>query len=122
MLPNDVSRCLGESQRGICPARRDCERYRQWQSGGAGWVSYAQMLCQTEKREGWIPRPCAGRTTRVSNRPHPLCRNCSRWQYGITGGIKPDWRDEDGTASCGDRVGHGPSKVVGAEQSCAPTA
>ena len=56
-------------------------------------------------------QPCAGRTTRVSNRPHPLCRDCRRWQYGTPSGITPDWRDEDGTASCGDRVVHGPQTV-----------
>ena len=49
---------------------------------------------------------CAGRLSRISNRPHSLCRNCRRWQYGTPSGITPDWRDEDGTASCGDRVSH----------------
>ena len=49
-------------------------------------------------------QPCAGRTTRVSNRPHPLCRGCARWQYGITSGITPRWLDQDGVASCGDRL------------------
>lgn len=104
MIASDTSLCRGEADGRICDRRTDCERYIDWQRGGSGVVPVAPMVCV--ERESWIPRPCAGRTTRVSNRPHPLCRNCTRWQYGITGGITPDWRDQDGTASCGDRVGH----------------
>ena len=64
---------------------------------------------------------CAGRTTRVSNRPHPLCRNCRRWQYGTPDGITPRFVDQDGTASCADRlfvVLHGAEKV--GDATCTP--
>lgn len=110
MLPADDSRCC--ATRDItttaekCPRRDDCERYAEFTRHGPGDQPAPLWLCASEDFEARIPRPCAGRTTRLSARPHPLCRNCARWQYGITGGIAPDWREEDGTASCGDRVGH----------------
>lgn len=63
---------------------------------------------------------CAGRLSRVSNRPHPLCRGCALFAYGMPGGIRPDWMDQDGVASCGSRVVHA-IKVVDEPQNRAPT-
>lgn len=107
MLPADTSRCCGESGATVCDKRADCERYAEWKRGGTGAVWVAPLVCTTRDHEAWIPRACAGQKTRVSNRPHPLCRNgCRRWQYGTQDGITPYWTDIDGTASCGDRVVH----------------
>lgn len=126
MLPADTSRCFGERGAVVCPRRNDCERHSDWHRGTPGLVPVAVSVCATPDLEAWIPRPCAGQRTRVSNRPHPLCRGdskhqpCRRWQYGTPDGITPDWRDVDGHASCGDRVFHVIS-VGDAAANCAPT-
>lgn len=126
MLPTDTSRCCGESGATVCDKRADCERYVEWQRGGTGLVWVAPMVCTTRDHEAWIPRACQGQKTRVSNRPHPLCRGdskhqpCRRWQYGTPNGITPYWADIDGTASCGDRVVHA-IKVGDGQTVCAPT-
>lgn len=111
MPPATTSRCCGVEGETTtarrCPERDDCERHAEFTRHGPGANPAPLWLCASEDFEARIPRPCAGAKTRVSNRPHPLCRNCSRWQFGIADGITPDWRDEDGTASCGHRVVHG---------------
>ena len=64
---------------------------------------------------------CAGRLSRVSHKPHALCRDCQLFWYGITGGIRPAWSETDGRAECGSRV-HREDKVGDGSPSCAPTA
>lgn len=122
MLPADTSRCAGQSKAEVCEKRADCERYAEWlRADGPVWN--APMVCGHE-REHWIPRSCAGRNTRVSNRPHPECRGdstrqaCRRFQPGADG-ITPYLIDQDGTASCADRVIH-PIKVGDDRAVCAP--
>lgn len=128
MLPTGTSRCAGRRDltpdTDICPRRADCERHRHL---GDSENSRAVMwLCESEHFEAWIPRPCAGMRTRVSNRPHPLCRGdgkhqpCRRWQYGTPDGITPDFFDRDGTATCAQRVVH-EVRVGDAAANCAPT-
>ena len=124
MLPADVSRCLGVSGETTdarkCPHRGDCERHNAWNVGGCGRVVATLWACETEGFESRIPRPCAGRTTRLSARPHPLCRGCTRWQYGITDGITPEFMDSDGVATCADRVVLHQTNVGDGERLCAP--
>lgn len=125
MLQAITSRCCGVEGETTtarrCPQRDDCERFAEFTRHGPGANPAELWLCASEEFEARIPRPCAGRLTRVSNRPHPLCRNCSRHQHGTPRGITPDWRDEDGTASCGDRLVHGQGKVGDESPACAPT-
>ncbi|MGL6183528.1 MAG: hypothetical protein ACRC2G_15245 [Aestuariivirga sp.] len=118
MLPNDITRCSGVESEShgarVCPHRDDCERYVALQRGISGFVTCSLWVCETPAFEARIPRPCAGMKTRVSNRPHPMCRtNCARWRFGEPNGIKPEWRDIDGLASCGDWVAlHGERSVA----------
>ncbi len=126
MLQATTSRCCGvegeTTNARICPQRDDCERHAEFTRHGPGANPAPLWLCASEDFEARIPRPCAGKGTRISpTRPHPLCRNCTRWRYGEPNGITPDFRDEDGTASCGHRVVHGQGKVGDESPACAPT-
>lgn len=105
-----------------CPRRDRCALHQRYLQG-PGAEPAALWACQTEAFEAFAPVPCAGKTTRVSNRPHPLCRtSCARWAYGTPNGITPDFRDIDGVASCADRVAfHDSAKVGDASPACAPT-
>lgn len=95
-----------------CPQRGDCERHAEFTRHGPGDQPAPLWLCQSDDFEARIPRPCAGKGTRISpTRPHPLCRNCNRWQFGIADGITPEFIDSDGTASCAQRVVHGQRSV-----------
>lgn len=108
----------------LCPNRDDCERHRLFTLHGPGDQPAPLWMCQTAEFEARMPRPCAGKGTRISpTRPHPLCRSgCARWQFGIPDGITPEFIDQDGTASCADRVVFMHlGKVGAAAASCAPT-
>lgn len=113
----------------LCPERDDCERHRQFTLHGPGDQPAPLWLCASEDFESRIPRPCAGRTTRLSARPHPICRGatgiapCTRWQYAAQDGITPDFSDNGGGATCVDklaRVEHGQTNVGDGERLCAP--
>jgi len=51
---------------------------------------------------------CPGATSRLSTRPHPLCRTCQRFRYAAdptaADYIRPALIDSDGVATCPDRV------------------
>lgn len=105
----------------LCPQRADCERFAEFTRHGPGDQPAELWLCASEDFEARIPRPCAGRTTRLSARPHPLCRDCRRWQFGITHGITPDFSDNGGGATCVDKVrAVHPVTVGDAQALCAP--
>lgn len=55
---------------------------------------------------------CPGATSRLSTRPHPLCRTCQRFRYAAdptaADYIRPALIDSDGVATCPNVV-HAPT-------------
>lgn len=115
----------------LCPERDDCERFAEFTLHGPGDQPAPLWLCASDAFESRIPRPCAGKGSRISpTRPNAICRGatgiapCTRWCYGITDGITPDFSDNGGGATCVDKVvrlEHGQGTVGGASAACAPT-
>lgn len=111
----------------LCPERDDCERHRQFTLHGPGDQPAPLWLCASLDFEARIPRPCAGKLSRVSNRTHWICRGttdikpCARLQYAAQDGIEPDFSDS-GCVTCVDKVVSGErlvlhrTKIVDADQ------
>lgn len=114
----------------LCHERDDCERFRQFTLHGPGAQAAPLWLCASPAFEARIPRPCAGRGSRLNpTRPNAICRGatgiapCTRWQYAAQDGITPDFSDNGGGATCVDKVvrlEHGQTNVGDGERLRAP--
>jgi hypothetical protein len=73
-------------------------------------------------------QPCSGKPSRINpKRPSHICcgsswtRRCMRFNPFAENGIAPDFQDQDGVATCADRVTH-PNTVGEQAPACAPEA